>query len=194
MATFGYTTVGATTVGGASPAGSKFTAPDSGTITKLWFYVHEFGSATRTAVYADSAGAPGAKLAESSEVNVPNATWGEFPISLAITNGTVYWLMHWNADTKYDAGAVDQSAYQSGQTYPTWPDPFVANADRPDVVYSIYAEYTPSGGATGQPTTKRFGGVPHMGTQKFRGGHRGGPWGRTRDGLYIPQHLTRKVA
>lgn len=37
------------------------------------------------------------------------------------------------------------------------------------------------GGATGQPTTRRWGGVSHMGTQKLRGGHRGGPWG----------HLTR---
>lgn len=32
------------------------------------------------------------------------------------------------------------------------------------------------GGAVGQPTTKRFGGIPHMGTTKFRGGHRGGVW------------------
>lgn len=43
--------------------------------------------------------------------------------------------------------------------------------------------------AAGQPTTKRWGGVPHMGTQKLRGGHRGGPWAKTHDGIYIPRRL-----
>ncbi len=46
-----------------------------------------------------------------------------------------------------------------------------------------------AGGAAGQPTMRRWGGVPHMGTTKFRNGGRGGPWGRTTDGLIVPRRL-----
>lgn len=41
----------------------------------------------------------------------------------------------------------------------------------------------------GQPTMKRWGGVPNMGTQKLPGGTRGGPWGSTDDGLIVPRRL-----
>lgn len=144
MATFGYTVIGATTAVGTSPAGTKFTAPESGTITKIWYYSFA-GTATRTAVYADSAGSPAAKLAESTEVTPGNGVWAEYPLSLAITGGTVYWLMGWGCDTKYDTGDANQGGYQTGQTYPTWPDPFNETALN-DAKLSIYAEYTPSGG------------------------------------------------
>lgn len=41
----------------------------------------------------------------------------------------------------------------------------------------------------GQPTVKRWGGVPHTGTQKLRGGHRGGPWARHDSGIFVPRRL-----
>lgn len=42
--------------------------------------------------------------------------------------------------------------------------------------------------AAGQPTMKRWGGVPHVGGRKGFGRSGGGAaWGRTRDGLWIPQ-------
>jgi len=43
--------------------------------------------------------------------------------------------------------------------------------------------------AAGQPTTKRWGGIPHMGTQKLKGGVRGGPWGRTQSHIIVPRWL-----
>lgn len=42
------------------------------------------------------------------------------------------------------------------------------------------------GGGDGQPAVTRWGGVPHLGTQKFRGGHRGGPWAMRRSGVIVP--------
>jgi len=52
----------------------------------------------------------------------------------------------------------------------------------------------PVGAVAGQPTQKRFGGVPHTGTTKFRGGHSGGPWGRGREGLIVPRYLIERKA
>jgi hypothetical protein len=44
--------------------------------------------------------------------------------------------------------------------------------------------------AGGQPTMRRWGGVPHMGTSKLRNGGIGGPWGRdSRSGLIVPRRF-----
>jgi hypothetical protein len=167
MATFGYTSIGASGVSGANPLGSKFVAPANGTITAIYAYINSDGPASdplRCAVYADASGSPGAKLAESSEVAGALNNWNACALSLAITNGTTYWLMAWgNHGCQYDSpGDVsDQMAYMTGNSFPTWPDPFNENAFL-DRKMSIYAEYTPAG-ASGQPATKRTGGIIHTG-------------------------------
>jgi len=45
------------------------------------------------------------------------------------------------------------------------------------------------GGATGQPTMRRWGGVPGVGSGSLKGNFGGGAWGRTRDGLIVPRRL-----
>lgn len=45
------------------------------------------------------------------------------------------------------------------------------------------------GGGVGQPTVKRWGGIPHTGSQKLRGGHRGGPWARHDSGIFVPRRF-----
>lgn len=44
------------------------------------------------------------------------------------------------------------------------------------------------GGATGQPTMTRWGGVPHVGGRSALG-RRGGAWGRRESGVWVPNHL-----
>jgi hypothetical protein len=52
------------------------------------------------------------------------------------------------------------------------------------------ASFKATAAATGQPTTRRWGGVPHMGSQKLRNGGRGGPWAQdSRSGLILPRRL-----
>lgn len=143
--TFGYTSIGADEVGITNPVGSKFTATGTGTVTEIQVYISNTGTPLapiRAAIYANAAGSPGALLAESSEVVQTQNAWNVMPISLAITNGTVYWLMAWgDAVGKYTTpgDVADQMAYQTGQTYPTWPNPFVKDAflDRKLSIYAV---------------------------------------------------------
>jgi hypothetical protein len=158
MPTFGYTSVGVNANGAHfGPRGSKFTAPANGNITSVECYISSLGTIGAdviVAVYADSSGSPAAKLAESSAVTQSGGnqnTWISFPLSLAITSGTVYWLMVFGeVDTfmMYDTGGgSNQFAYESGSTYPTFPDPYDEDAFL-DWQMSIYATYTASGGST----------------------------------------------
>jgi hypothetical protein len=49
---------------------------------------------------------------------------------------------------------------------------------------------TSAAGATGQPTARRWGGVPHMGGRKgFNGSSGGGTWGRHRSGIWVPSRV-----
>jgi hypothetical protein len=153
VATFGYTTVGGTSQSSPQPAVCKFTAPESGTITSITFRAAEQAggsAASGVAVYADNAGAPGAKLAEDSgNVTVSGSTpaWYTANISLAITGGTPYWLGLWvpsaEAAWYYDAGDTNQAVAENGETFETWPDPFVSVFPFARVI-SIYATYTPA--------------------------------------------------
>jgi hypothetical protein len=63
--------------------------------------------------------------------------------------------------------------------------------------YSAFCSFAPSaggGGSVDEPVTRRFGAVPHCGTTKMRGGHRGGVWGQTKSGLSIPKWLSEREA
>lgn len=154
MATFGHTSIGASVNTTVNPFGSKFTAPESGTLTSIKVYITNsgpIGEPIRTAVYADATGSPAAKLAESTEITQVQNDWNDLPLSLAISSGTVYWMMVWGDaaatyDTPGDVG--NQTAYIIGGSYPTWPDPFNEDAFL-DWKVSIYAEYTPAGGGGG---------------------------------------------
>lgn len=45
------------------------------------------------------------------------------------------------------------------------------------------------GGGTGQPTMRRWGGVPHVGGQGIGSKGKGRMWGRTSDGVIVPRRL-----
>jgi hypothetical protein len=59
--------------------------------------------------------------------------------------------------------------------------------------YITAAMFKGATAATGQPTMRRWGGVPNMGGQGIGNKGSGKMWGRTRSGLYVPNH-TREAA
>jgi hypothetical protein len=121
--------------------------PESGSITKITAYIQSYDGAPhngKAALYTDSAGVPGAKLAESSEVSISSLNWYDFPISYVNTQGSRdLWLAitvqnGWRY--KYDAGSSNQEAYRS-YTYPNFPDPSTPQGYHAFAM-SIYATYT----------------------------------------------------
>lgn len=57
-------------------------------------------------------------------------------------------------------------------------------------VGQIAVPIRPAAAAAGQPTVKRWGGVPHMGGRKrFGSGSGGGAWGMSKSGLVVPSRF-----
>ena len=65
----------------------------------------------------------------------------------------------------YDTGSTNQRN-RKGLTYASaWPDPLLIDSDEwAAFKCNMWVTYTPT--ATGQPTAKRSGGVPHMALNK----------------------------
>lgn len=151
---------GKTDIGGSSrdtfinhvKVGCRFQAPATGVINTLSVYFGCLGTRTfRAVVYADVAGAPGARLDFGILAPMANANSWQTPpgINCPITGGLFYWLtiqtllvaggnrVTWF----YDAGAVNQTAQRFDAGDPD--DPF-----GPPTLWfphetSIYADYTP---------------------------------------------------
>lgn len=159
MATFGKTTKGANLNEDSSPSqvfGCIYTAPQSGTITKLSLYCQCWGGGPpyhlSMAVYSDNGGVPNALLATSSELDVYDTflVWRDFTISLAITAGTKYWFFWecgaeiWYMDVYYDNGSSCQGYYGEPGAFPNFPYPFNPDGCSGDYAVSVYATYTPA--------------------------------------------------
>lgn len=131
----GYNAVGAST--DSSDANFmeavKFTASASGTVSSLYAYIATVDPSSsnqsgQMAIYTDSSGSPGTKLASSSTTTLTGNSWNLFTITpTAVTSGTTYWLAYNNNgsgisynDYKYDAGTSNQQKYVA-QTFGTWP-------------------------------------------------------------------------
>lgn len=196
MATFGNSTLTGSTSFSTSLNATRFQAPENGNITKMTAYVGTFGSTVYgCAIYADSSGAPGAKLATGGTNHFSGSggfTWKDCTISLSITNGTWYWLCLWASDANvqfaYDTTAAVASQWQSvDPTYETYPDPFGTPSFTFTRQVAIYATYTASGGA-GVTYPQREGGT--------RGLNRGLMTGLRRafvrkDHLFVPAYNPR---
>lgn len=154
MATLGKVTAGSTssTSSGARCVVSKHTAAGSGELDKgyaaLWMDSGMTGTA-KLCVYVDSAGAPGAKLAESDEKSVTSTTSGNveaFTFSggnrIGIVDTTDYWL----GPSWLDPGSLNinygrdstASARQDVQSYA--PNPFGAPSSQAGPV-AAYVEF-----------------------------------------------------
>jgi hypothetical protein len=151
--TFGVTTINASTDSNDSNTmnGAKYVAPETGTITSMSVYVGTIAAAPNNqyqlAIYADSAGAPGALIAKSATGTLTANSWNTIAVSTPVTANTNYWLMYntnGNSasvnDLKYASGASNQAAYKS-QAFGTWPTTFGA-ATFENAQFSMYATYT----------------------------------------------------
>jgi hypothetical protein len=104
----------------------------TGTLTKLEILVNDTtpNGKVRLGVYADNNGVPGALLLDADEVTVTNGWVGKSGLSLAVTQGTYYWLV-------YNIQSVNTIRYQSGQA---------ANSNRwIALMYGAFPAQDPSG-------------------------------------------------
>lgn len=155
MATFGRTTIGSQNGGSSGNLlrGSSFALIEPGIITKLSFYTANQGTTAKMkcAVYDNTGvgGKAGNLKLTSSEVSINSAVnqWWDFPVTNGFLNPGTYWLCF-----GYDNNSIniffennDNEDFQS-ITYPTFTTPWVVHATTTKD-YSIYATYTPAGGA-----------------------------------------------
>ena len=93
------------------------------------------------AVFADSNGVPGSKLADTGEVNATTTGWQVYPLSapLPVTSGQWYWIAVWSNDVNARVSAASGSLRWGAYPYSTtWPSPPVLRGSAP-FAYSIYA-------------------------------------------------------
>jgi hypothetical protein len=76
----------------------------------------------------------------------------------------------------------------NGPVTPAGSASLVATAGGVVALGGVVASFAPAGAAAGQPTMRRWGGVPFMGGRfSNASAPGGGVWGRTRDGLIVPR-------
>jgi hypothetical protein len=106
--------------------------------------------------------------------NASHATIGSPYTLQAFVNGLN--STHWDSTLAY---YIQPTA---GSVNPSW----TSDAD----VAAAVAVFTPSaGGSAGQPTTRRWGGVPYVGGHGIGNKGSGRMWGRSTVGLYVPRRF-----
>jgi len=152
MATFGKTT--ATDTADSAPnnylLAGRAVCPSAGTVTQMsWFGYLGANGNMKVGIYSDDAGTPDDLLAESDAAAVTTVEgWWNFPVSLAVTAATTYWLAWMSDKTMHQTIKADVAgyAYDSDSTYPTFETPFPEEGIL-NWLAAIYATYTPSGGS-----------------------------------------------
>ncbi|MEM2080687.1 MAG: choice-of-anchor R domain-containing protein [Candidatus Bathyarchaeia archaeon] len=107
---------------------SNITVGYTGTILKVGVNVATPAGNIMTAIYADSAGAPGALLAYSNSTAATSG-WNDLTLNtpVNVTAGTTYWLGFNNDDDNIDTYRDPNGTHvYVSQTYGSFPDPFGA--------------------------------------------------------------------
>lgn len=151
--TFGYTSIGATTdadTGFSILIITKFTLSETGAVSSISKYDgSNSGTVSQLAViYSENSGSPDALIASGPQTLVDTTDqWNDLPVTITIPSG-IYWigfLGDTNYSSRYDAGGVNQTAFDAGNNnpifFPTPPDPFSIDSLL-SRVYSFYATYT----------------------------------------------------
>jgi hypothetical protein len=97
------------------------------------------------AIYTDSAGAPGALVAQAASGTLNANSWNSLPISATLSANTAYWIFF---NTDGSSGSVNNTYYNTdpspvgaysvqAQTFGTWPSSF-GSAVTGGWRYSIY--------------------------------------------------------
>jgi hypothetical protein len=160
--TFGYTSIGLSSLGGDDVIAGTFFAPTSnGTVSSISaYYTHTNDTAKncKHALYSyTSATDIGSLIGLTAQGQVGNsvfANWVTLTFSTppSITSGTNYYLVSntayssGNLDYRYDSATGSNIVYKS-TNYNTWPDPITGESAFTNKIRSIYATYIAS--ATG---------------------------------------------
>ncbi|MEU4162903.1 PQQ-dependent sugar dehydrogenase [Actinoplanes sp. NPDC026670] len=152
--------------------GSRFvTGAAPATVTSMSVYMRTAQAAPNNqyqlAIYADSNGVPGARVATSTSGTLTANSWNTRPVTASLAANTAYWLMfNTNGDNNmsFDSGTANQGAWSTATAFGTWPATF-GTASRWNAKFSIYAttgpdttppavtSTVPAGGASGVSTT-----------------------------------------
>ena len=102
----------------------KYTASATGTCSEVRIKCLQAGYA-KVAVYADSAGVPGARLAKQDTSTAVAAGWNTIALeaSCSIVSGTAYWLAFVVDTSIFDYGTGTIPRYWTAVTYSTWTFP-----------------------------------------------------------------------
>src|SRR3989344_3901941 len=131
------TSLGNTTPGslsGASPnllAASRFVMPnENGSLVSSSVYFSSAAAAPnnlfQVVVYADNAGAPGARVAQSVSYAITPGAWNTAPLSGSLTANAAYWLAvntNGSSNINYSVGVANATRYRA-QTFGSIPNPF----------------------------------------------------------------------
>ncbi|OYY67030.1 MAG: hypothetical protein B7Y51_00640 [Burkholderiales bacterium 28-67-8] len=137
----GTTTDYITDASGAYINANRVQAQASVAATTLKAKVGAIAGHYQFAVFADSNGVPGSKLADTGEVNATTTGWQVYPLSapLPVTSGQWYWIAVWSNDVNARVSATSGSLRWGAYPYSTtWPNPPVLRGSAP-FAYSIYA-------------------------------------------------------
>jgi hypothetical protein len=148
--TFGYTSIGANTIGtgvGAAKTGGYFHLAEAGAVTKITAYIYgPYGQGmAKCAIYSDSGGNPGLPIGGATrQVSVPaSAAWVDFVYDVPVNlEAGYYWITLIDgsgANWFYDGGGTSAWNWVDYASEPV--APFGAHTDRTDQI-SIYATYT----------------------------------------------------
>lgn len=153
--TFGYTSVGATSVAGAKDTSYAiiYTLSENADVTSMSFYTSSTVSIKPT-IYADSSSYPGSREVLGSAYTFSSGIdWETASVSVSLGAG-LHWLGWVNGGSYfyyYDTGTTNQR-YLRTDSYATPSDPYPAGGTGANRTVSIYATYTASGGGSPAPT------------------------------------------
>lgn len=162
--TFGYTSIGGSTTGTITSNSAllcQFTTSGAGTGTDLNWYINALGSQNmQMSLYTKSGSNPDVLQSSSGSTAISTgAGWKSNAMTPSISASTVYYLGGWvsfQAVYYYDSGTTAQTFVKDGisANYPTWENPSTTTSSFTfDFEFSVYLNYTASGGAT----VKQFG-------------------------------------
>jgi len=161
--TFGKTDIGGSdnVLSGNYKEGSKYTLSENGSVTKGYIYTKDNSGSfnCKFVIYNVDGDTASTLVATSDEVVVDTLGWYMFTFDPAVDLSAGEYMLAWiHSDyffyKYYDAGTTGQGE-QNADTYADGPsDPF-GNSAKTDRAYSIYCEYTPSGGEESTPARRR---------------------------------------
>lgn len=137
--------------------GTKITTVNTGYLSSISVYVGAVGTSPNNqfqcALYADSAGSPGALIASSASGTLVANSLNTVAIQAPLAAATSYWLIYNTNGTtsaqnnlKYNSGGTSASSSAS-VPFGTWPSTFGAY-NAAGATFSIYATYTDYGNLT----------------------------------------------